>query len=67
MFFREVRDFATMCYVFGYIMAEEFFILLDEYLSSNPELPYHEYAPFGLDSMGKAECLVELKHKTYSE
>ena len=61
MFFREVRDFATMCYAFGYITAEEFLIVLDEYHSSNPEFPYHEYAPFDLDNMDEAECLAEYR------
>ena len=60
MFFCEVRDFATMCYASGYITAE-FLILLDEYHSSNPEFPYHEYAPFDLDNMDEAECLAEFR------
>ena len=61
MFSREVRDFVTMCYAFGYITAEEFLILLDEYHSSNPEFPYHEYALFDLDNMDEAECLAEFR------
>ncbi|CAB3978386.1 Hypothetical predicted protein [Paramuricea clavata] len=61
MYFREIRELATLCFGLGYISAAEFAVLLDEYESCNPDFPYDEYMPFNLDDMDESECLAEFR------
>lgn len=61
MYFREIRELATLCFGLGYISVAEFGVLLDEYESCNPDFPYHEYMPFNLDDMEESECLAEFR------
>ena len=61
MYFKEIRELATSCFGLGYISANEFAVLLDEYESCNPDFPHDEYMPFDLDDMDEIECLAEFR------
>ena len=61
MYFKEIRELATLCFGLGYISANEFAVLLDEYESCNPDFPHDEYMPFDLDDMDGIECLAEFR------
>ena len=59
MYFKEIRELATLCFGLGYISATGFAVLLNEYESCNPDFPHDEYVPFDLDDMDEIECLAE--------
>ena len=61
MYFKEIREPATLYFGLGYISATEFAVLLDEYESCNLDFPHDEYMPFDLDDMDEIECLAEFR------
>ena len=61
MYFKEIRELATLYFGLGYISATEFAVLPDEYESCNPDFPHDEYMPFDLDDMDEIECLAEFR------
>lgn len=61
MYFKEIRELATLCFALGYISETEVAVLLDEYESCIPEFPHDEYTPFDLDDMDEIECLAEFR------
>ena len=62
MYFKEIRELATLCFGLGYMSATEFAVLLDEYESCNPDFPHDEYMPFDLDDMDEIEYSIFQQH-----
>ena len=56
MSFEELRNALVIAYADGYLDDEEFLILYDCYLSSNPSYPYWEFDSFCLDDFDSSEC-----------
>ena len=62
--FKDIQTLLSLFLDNGLIHDDEFFLLHEQYSSTNPDFPYHIYPAFDLDELDESECLAEFRFQT---